>query len=214
MTFAEKVKKTVESAVASANSEPAKQYRAVLDELCRGLHELGVGARIKSEKDPRKLHLYMYPPYQPNRGNSMLRFFLDGSEIVIFGETTTRLESPTKLETWLLDFLKEPPFIESMRLLREAAGDPVEARLRISERMAYAQGDIVVVVQPADQQVLATAKHSERVSIEVEPLQFPGNGKFDQAVRHQLLESAGIQLRVVNEEPANEKIRLLLEPLV
>ena len=213
MTFAEKVKKTVETAVASADSEPAKQYRAVLDQLCLGLHELGIGARITNEIDPRKTHLYMHPPYQPTRGSSMLRFSFDGSEIVIFGETTTRLKSPEELEAWLLDFLKLPAFIESLHLLREAAKDPVEARLRVSERMAYAQGDIVVVVPPEDQKRLAEAQQGAHVTIEVEPLQFPGNGKWEESVRHQLLESAGIKLRVVSEAPANQKIQLVLEPL-
>ncbi|HRI70244.1 MAG TPA: hypothetical protein PK156_38700 [Polyangium sp.] len=211
MKFAEKVKNTVKKAESSAESDSAKLYRNVLDELCSGLHELGVGARITSEKDPRKLHLYMHPPYQPNRGSSMLRFFLDGAEIVIFGETTTRLKSHEELEAWLLDFLEKPEFIESLYLLREAANDPVEARLRVSERMAYAQGDIVVVVTPPDQQKLATAQEGQTVPIEVELLQFPGNGKFDEDVHHQLLESAGIKLRVVDEAPAGEKIRLVLE---
>jgi len=213
MKFAEKVKNTVKNAESSAESEAAKKYRSVLDELCGALHDLGVGARITSEIDPRKLHLYMHPPYQPNRGSSMLRFFLDGPDITISGETTTRIQSPDQLEAWLLDFLEKPAFIESMRLLREAAHDPVEARLRVSERMAYAQGDIVVVVAPSDQQELATAQHGQQVTIEVELLQFPGNGKFDVNVHHQLLESAGIKLRVVHEEPIGGKIRLVLERL-
>lgn len=213
MTFAEKVKKTVETVVASADSEPAKQYRAVLDQLCRGLDELGIGARITNEKDPRQMHLYMHPLYQPTRGSSMLRFSLDGSDIIIFGETTTRLKSAEDLEAWLLEFLKLPAFIESLHLLRDAAKDPVEARLRVSERMPYAQGDIVVVVPPADQQKLAKAQQGEQVTIEVEPLQFPGNGQFDKDIHHQILESAGIKLRVVNEALANQKIQLVLERL-
>ncbi len=211
MKFAERVKNTVRSVESSVDGEAAKRYRDVLDELCVGLRELGVGARITSENDPRKWHLYMHPLHQPNRGSSMLRFFLDRSEMVISGETTTQLKSREEFEAWLLDFLKNPEFIESMRLFRDAANEPVEARLRVNERMTYAQGDIVVVVTPSDQQKLATAQQGEQLTINVEILQFPGNGKFDENIHHKILDSAGIKLRVVDEKPIGDRIELVLE---
>jgi len=135
LSFAELIKTAIKAAENAGDTEPARRYLAVLDELAKGLAELGVGARIQPLRDPRRVALYLYPSYRPGRGSHMLIFSFDRDAIVVSGEQSTRLETPEALQSWLIDFVKLPTFIESLRVLRGMAEDPVEARLRKSADM-------------------------------------------------------------------------------
>lgn len=208
MSFADQVKMAVADAENAADTEPARRYRAVLDELASGLGQLGAGARLLGGQDPRKLALYLHAPYRPQRGSPMLAFFFDGEDVVVSGENPTRIRTPEELERWLLQFVKLPAFVESLRMLREEANLPVEARLRVDAQVAYAKGDVVVVVSPADQKMIAEAEAGAAVELEVERVEFPGNAQFADPPRYAVLESAGIFVDVERAEHAGDKLRI------
>jgi hypothetical protein len=209
MSFADQVQAAVETAESSADTERAQRYRAVLNELCAGLERLGVGARINPLGDPRRFALFVHAPDRPQRGSLMLTFFVDEDAIVVSGETPTRIEAPEALERWLLDFVKLPAFVESIRALREAASEPVEARLRVNQERAYAKGDVLVEVSPTDQRKLAEATAGARVELEVERVEFPGNAQFTTAEHYPVLDSAGLVVNVDSVTQAGEKLRVV-----
>jgi len=210
MNFAAKLKQTVEAVEASGNSEQARRYRVVLDELVEGLQSLGVGARIDAEVDPRKQTLYLYPPYRPQRGNRMVRFFLDGAEMTVTGATSTQVKTPEELESWLLDYVKLPAFIESLRELRELAEKSVEARLRVSRKFNYHKDDIMVEVSSADQKRLWETSVGASISFEVKRMDFPGNPRFeDEETRYEVLNSAGLFLDVDTIQRTDERVTIV-----
>ena len=102
-------------------STPAQAFRAVLEELAHGLAQTGVGAEIRSGRDPRQMSLYLYPSHRPNAGSHMLMFSLRDGAIIVSGREPTSLATPTELETWLIEFIKLPAFAESLSILRERA---------------------------------------------------------------------------------------------
>jgi hypothetical protein len=208
MSFADQVKEAVATAQDAPGTEPAKRYRAVLDELASGLTELGVGALIHPGRDPRKLTLRLYPQHRPARVNAMLSFFLDGDAIVVSGETSTQLKSPEALQRWLLDFVKLPELVESIRVLREQAELPVEARLRVDAKMAYMKGDVMVLVSKDDQKKLDEADIGAEVDIDVERIEFPGNAQLGEVAPYAVLESAGLLLEVQKTTPDGAKLKI------
>lgn len=208
MSFAAKVKTAVEAAQHGAETEPALRYRAVLDQLAEGLAELGIGARITGSRDPRKLGLYLHASYRPERGSLMLSFFLDGDKIIVSGESPKTIGSPEELERWLLDFVKLPAFVESISTLREEAEQPMEARLRVATGVAYAKGDLVVAVAPADQRMLAeTAVHAE-VTLDITRVEFPGNAPFADPPEYKVLDSAGLVVNIESATRIGDKLRI------
>jgi len=208
MSFADQVRAAVANAEGAADTEPARHFRAVLDELVAGLRALGVGARIQSGRDARKLTLYLYPPHRPARVNLMLTFFLDGDGIVVSGETSTSITSPDELQGWLLRYVQLPAFLESLGLLREEAKLPVEARLRVDRQASHAVGDVVVAVSPEDQERLDAATKDSDVELVAERIEFPGNGPYARGTGYVLLESAGLFVSVDSVEPAGDKLQV------
>jgi hypothetical protein len=208
MSFAEQVKNAVVTAQETPDTEPAKKYRAVLDELAEGLAALGVGARIHPGRDPRKLSLHLYPEHRPARINVMLSFFLDGDAIIVSGESATRIEEPDELERWLLAFVKLPELVESLRILREEAERPVEARLRVDAKTAYMKGDVMVLVSKEDQRKLDETDTGVEVDIEIERIEFPGNAQFGEVDHYAVLESAGLLVADPTITPDGAKRRI------
>jgi hypothetical protein len=208
MSFAAKVKNTVEAAEHAAETDPARAYRAVLEQLAEGLTELGVGARISGSRDPRKLGLFLHALYRPQRGSLMLSFFLDGDKIIVSGESPKTIGSPEELERWLLEFVKLPAFVESISTLREEAEQPMEARLRVATGVTYAKGDLVVAVDPVDQKKLAEAAEGAEVHLDVARIEFPGNAQFADPPEYRVLDSAGLVLNIESSERIAEKLRI------
>lgn len=206
MSFAEQVRAAVTSAEGVAESEHARAFHAVLDELVTGLQGLGVGARVQPGKDPRKLSLYLHPPHRPARVNLMLTLFLDGDGIVVMGEGSTSLKTPDELQRWLLHYVQSPAFVESLRVLREEGKTPVEARLRVDRQASHAIGDVVVAVSADEQAALDAKKKGDEVELQVERLAFPGNGQLTDGTRYALLESAGLSVAVTSVETEGEKL--------
>jgi hypothetical protein len=196
MSFANELKATVEAVEASADSEQARRFRNVLDETVEGLEQLGVGARIDIETDPRKSTLYIYPLYRPQRGSRMVRFFIDDAELVVSGETSTQVKTPEELKSWFLKYVKSPAFIASLRDLRDLATVSVEARLRVSKQMNYHKDDVMVEVSKDDQEKLGKARPGEVVSLRVKRIDFPGNGVL-RGEGYEVLNSAGIFVDVL-----------------
>lgn len=208
MTFAEQVRAAVTSAQGAPDTEPSQRYRAVLDELVVALTGLEVGARIQQGRDPRKLTLYLYPPHRPARVNLMLTFFLNGDGIVVVGQSTTPLSSPEELQRWLLDYVRSPAFVESLDVLRKEAELPVEARLRVDSRAAYATGDVLVAVMPDDQKKLDSASVGSEVEFVVERVEFPGNKQFAEPPDYAVLESAGLFVTIDMATREGDKLRI------
>jgi hypothetical protein len=208
MSFASKVKSAVTTAERGAETPSALRYCAVLDELAKGLEELGIGARIDGSRDPRKLGLYLHAPYRPQGGSLMLNFFLDGDKIIVSGESPKTIQSPEELERWLLDFVQLPAFVESIRTLREEAERPMEARLRVATGVAYAKGDLVVAVAPADQRTLAEAAVGTEVTLDVARVEFPGNAPFADPPEYKVLDSAGLVVNIESATRVGDKLRI------
>jgi hypothetical protein len=204
MSFADQVREAVANAEGAAENEPAQRFRAVLDELKTGLEGLGVGARIQSGRDPRKLTLYLYPPHRPSRVNLMLSFFIDGEGIVVVGEGSSSIKTSDDLQRWLLRYVQSESFVESLRVLRDEAKLPVEARLRVDRQVAHAVGDMVVVVAPEDQERLNAAARDAEITIDVARSAFPGNGTYTVPTVYVLLESAGLFVSVERVEPTED----------
>jgi hypothetical protein len=198
----------VASAQEAAHSEIAQRFQAVLDEFANGLAGLGVGARIRPGRDPRKLTLYLYPPHRPARANLMLSFFLQGEGIVVLGEGTTSLETPEGLQEWLLRYVQLPAFLESLGVLREEAELPVEARLRVDRQASQGIRDVVVAVSPEDQQRLDAATKGSDVELDVTRIDSQGNGAYAEGTDYVLLESAGLVLDIESVAPVGDKLRL------
>lgn len=136
----------------------------------------------------------------------MLSFILDGDDIMVVGESTVRIQDPDELQRRLLEFVRLPNFIESIRTLREEANVPVEARLRVDVRMPYAKGDVVVAVSPTDQETLANAAPGSTVELEVERVEFPGNAPFADPAHYAVLDSAGLLVEVQKADPIEGKL--------
>lgn len=208
MSFADQVRAAVANAEGAADTEPAQRFRAVLDEFVAGLGALGVGARIQPGRDARKLTLYLYPAHRPARVKLMLTFFLDGDGIVVSGETSTSITSPDELQRWLLRYVQLPAFLESLGALREEAQLPVEARLRVDRQASHAVGDVVVAVSPEDQEKLDAVTKGSDVELEVERIEFHGNGPYVRGTAYMILESAGLLVGVDSVEPAGDKLQV------
>ncbi|MFS8066514.1 MAG: hypothetical protein ACMG6S_09095 [Byssovorax sp.] len=198
MTFAEKLIAAVKAAEAGTETEPGRPFRTVLEQFVDTLRKLGIGARLDSLADPRKLGVWMYPEHRPSRGSLMLTFFFDGDAIIASGERPTRLPDPDLLEAWLLDFVKKPAFIESLDILREQATWPVEAQLRVNGDGRQHGQDVVVAVSACDQEALDASAIGARASFEVERAEFPGNPQFMAQPAYALLDSAGIVMSIQN----------------
>ena len=138
----------------------------------------------------------------------MVTFFLDGDKVVVSGETPKTLETPEELERWLLDFVQLPPFVESIRTLREEEAHPVEARLRVASGVAYAKGDVVVAVAAADQKMLAGAAVGTEVTLTVARVEFPGNATFADPPEYEILDSAGLVVHVDHAARAGDNLAL------
>jgi hypothetical protein len=208
MSFASKVKAAVTTATAGSETNAGQRYRTVLDELATGLQELGIGARIEGSRDPRRLGLYLHAPYRPQSGSLMLSFFLAGDDLIVSGESPETMKSAEDLERWLLEFVKLPAFVESIRTLREAAERPVEARLRVATGVTYAQGDVVVAVDPVDQKTLFEAADGAEVPLDVTRVEFPGNAQFADTPEYKVLDSSGLVLNIESCARVGEKLRI------
>jgi hypothetical protein len=198
MSFADQVKSAIEKAEGQADSEAARRYSDILNELARGLEAQGIGATIRKGADPRKLSLYVHAPYRSSNGSIMLTFFLNGDDLTIVGESPVVISTPEGLETWLLNFVQLPAFIESLHTLRSEGDKPVEARLRVDQNAAYAKGDIVVAVSPEEQRTLWAARIGSQVQLEVQRVDFAGNPLLSSTVQHQVLDSAGLVVKIQN----------------
>ena len=208
MSFAEKLIAAVKTAEAGTETEPGKPFRAVLEQFVATLRKLGIGARLDSLADPRKLGVWLYPEHRPSRGSLMLTFFFDGDAIIAFGDSPTRLPEPDLLEAWLLEFVKKPAFIESLATLREEATLPVEAQLRVNADGRRHGQDVVVAVTARDQEVLHTLAIHAPASLKVERAEFPGNPQFMAQPAYALLDSAGVVVLIQNSTLSGPKLAI------
>jgi hypothetical protein len=208
MSFAEKLIAAVKIAEAGTATEPGKPFRAVLEQFVDTLRKLGVGARLDSLADPRKLGVWLYPEHRPSRGSLMLTFFFDGDAIIASGNNPTRLPDPDLLEAWLLDFVKKPAFIESLAILREEATLPVEAQLRVSGEGRRHSQDMVVAVTALKQEELDTLAIQAPASVDVERAEFPGNPQFIAPPVYALLNSAGVVVTIQSSTLNGAKLEI------
>ena len=155
------------------------------------------------------MSLYLYPSHRPNAGSHMLMFSLRDGAIIVSGREPTSLATPTELETWLIEFIKLPAFAESLSILRERATQPVEARLCEHGADRISRGDVLVLVQSADQARIATSEDATpegEVTVEVERVEFPGNAPLRDAVgNYAALDSAGVLLRVTRAKVSGNR---------
>ncbi len=193
MSFADEVTKAVTDAETAAPTNP---YRAVLEDLAKGLRQLEIGADITTGKDPRRLRFTIAPRHRPARSSLMLSFFIDGDALLVFGESQRRMNTPTALEEYLLEFVKLPAFLESIKILREQADEPVEARLRASEDLPFMRTDVLVEVKPEDQKRIAEATPGSEMKLDVARIEFPGNATFADPAAYKVLDSAGYRVAI------------------
>jgi hypothetical protein len=196
MSFAEKLIAAVKTAEAGAATESGTPFRAILEQFVDTLRGLGIGARLDSLGDPRRLGVWLFPKHQPGRGSLMLTFFFDGDAVIASGENPTRLTEPDLLEVWLVEFVRLPAFIESLGILREQAALPVEAQLRVNIDGRQHERDMIVSVSATVQETLDTLAIGAPASLEVERTEFPGNPQFVTGLTYALLNSAGVTVRI------------------
>jgi len=197
-SFADAVAAAIALAEQGQGNSYLQEYLGLLDELTSGLKQQGIGAKIVTGSDPRRLSLYVYPRYRPSRGSLMLSFFLNGTGIVASGLEPKTLSNAGEFEEFLLDFVKLPAFVASVQHLREVAEEPVEGRLGVDQERAYAMGDVQVSVTPEQQEEFANAADGQAVALRVQRIDFPGNAAFDSGRTYEVFESAGIVAQVVD----------------
>ncbi|MDO9019907.1 MAG: hypothetical protein Q8S73_01870 [Deltaproteobacteria bacterium] len=197
MSFVEKVRDAVK-VEGEEDTSQSKAYLRVIEELAQGLETPGISARVQRSRDPRRVSLRVFPEYRPQSGIAMLTFLLEGASVTVLGDRPETLTSPESLEQWLLEnFVTLPTFKESLQVFREQATKPVEARLRVSEVLAFSKGDVVVSVSADDQKKIGDAAVGQEVRLPIRRVDFPGNAAFDQTgMSYVILDSAGLLLSV------------------
>jgi hypothetical protein len=212
MSFAQQIASAVENVFKSPETASGREYLKILDELVEGIRALKVGARVAPTKDPRKYILNLHPPYRPGMESPMASFFLDAKgcmDVDVSGhiqrsdgctsplfDTSITCDNPEKLRECILYLVQLKGFVDAVKDLRDKATEPVEARLNVFAKMHYSQGDVVVEVSAKDQARLGKASPGERLVLDVARCDFQNNAHFGKTQKWEMLNSAGLSLRV------------------
>ncbi len=206
MSFAEKLLEAVRTTEAGAEPEPGGPFRETLEQFVDTVGTLGVGARLDELR--RSLGVWFYPLHRPARGSYLLRFVFDGEAVIASGSTRMTLSTPEDLEEWLVSFVKTPAFRESLAVLREQATLPVEAKLWKRDDGLRDALDVLVAVSAEAQEALDRAAPGDRVSLDVQRIEFPGNPPFAAPPAYALLDSAGLRVRIERCDTGGAALRI------
>lgn len=192
-SFADRIRQQVEAAQqSSAGPNP---FRTVLDELAAGLTSADVTAQIVEGRDPRRVSLVLFPAHQPARRHTMLTFWVADNAIAVLSDPQRRpMTDPAELEAWLLEFAKQPAFVDSLAELGDLARGPVEGFLRGIGVGQLSRDDVLVEVSAADQARLDDAPTGTDLEIDVAFSTLPGAGRYSSAKPPVAFESNGLAL--------------------
>ncbi len=206
MSFADQIKESYETAKSALEAQPIDDYKATLEEFAQGIKKLGVDARVQMASTSQAIAVLMSPLYRPAFATLLLRFELAGEGIIVFGQDQITLRSPEALRAWLLDFIKKPAVINTVKHLQEEATQPVEARLRSKSDDNDNNYDILVSIGPDHQKSIYETALNAELSLEVMREKFPGNPEFSSERLYPTLYSAGLIVQVNKVQPSDEKL--------
>jgi hypothetical protein len=156
----------VRQARLQSRTTSADTYRSVLDEFATFLSQnhLGVDAWISNGSVPQVSYLNVAPSYRRSERNIMLSFWRTSEGIECTGSKFT---SSTDLESYLVEFYKNPNFAETLQHLAERSTWPVIALLRQSENDYRSDADEYFEVPNDGFRHLVDAKPGTKISLTV-----------------------------------------------
>jgi hypothetical protein len=189
VSFEDEIKKRLDGSTEVVGA----RFVSVLEELAKVITTRGDAvAKVEEGTDPRRRYLVLEPLYRPGRQHSILSFWIrDDSQLYVSGVGESVLRTPEKLQAWLLNFISQPAFLETLSELKLQSTIPVEGYLRAFGAGHLSRDDVMVKLEPAEQEKLAKAPPGA-VEVRVGPIDFPGAGTFDGAKTYKALEAAGL----------------------
>jgi len=189
---------------APSGDDPPRSHPEFLEiwgQFAEGLTLSGVCAEIRPSGSGRSLSLMLWPPFRPAWRSIMLTFFLDSRGVTILNEKQITLASPAELKAWLRQFAGSSHFLNSLRMLREQAQEPVEATLELGE------GPDIIVEVPASTQRALHQSGAADFTATVNLLQGEPSPRPGQALR---LRSAGLEFSVLHATRQGQHLELSL----
>ena len=172
-----------EAARALASQPPRVKghFDGVLEEFAsflNGLSDHLVGAAVEDGPRPEQRALVTWPRYLRSSRSVMLTFWFTGKSIEVEGFQKKKFTRPAQLEAYLVDFLKNSSFQDTLIEYDERCGEEAVGLLRVEDRP---EEDVFALVPSASQEKIATealAGHTGTLVVKVRTHPGPGQGSF------------------------------------
>lgn len=212
-TFQERIKQTlarVDSRRAT-DSAPAAPFDGKLKEFVRTLMEAEpyVGAAIEIGHLPQMRSFVTWPRYRRDERSIMLTFWWDGTAMKVVNEVNREpFNSPDTLSDYLVNFLENSAFPETLAWYERRCKEDVDGFLRMTSLIDADPDDVMVIVHAADQKKLAEAQPGAVLNLTVQPEPVAGTAQYAERGTYKYLNSGGFGLRLTRHASSDGKIQL------
>jgi hypothetical protein len=212
-TFQERIKQTlarVDSRRATG-SAPAAQLDGVLREFVRTLMDAEpyVGAAIEIGHLPQMRSFVTWPRYRRDERSIMLTFWWDGTAMRVVNDVNREpFRSPEALSDYLVNFLENSAFPETLVSYERRCKEDVDGFLRVTSLIDTDPDEVMVAVRAADQKKLAEAQPGAVLNLTVHPEPVAGTAQYSERGTYKYLNSGGFGLRRIMHHLSDGKIHL------
>lgn len=183
-------------------SDPKNQFLLVLEEFVMALNgSPWIHAILEQASNLTGLSLVVRPKYRRDMRSILMQFWLGPDSIsVMSGNERSDFRAKGELETYLVDFVENSAFPQTVEIYREIQSEHVEGRLRRKALFRSDAGDVVVIVDSKDHNELARraqdGKTEVPLAVSCELMEHQLAGEFDPSVDYAYLESGGFALKL------------------
>lgn len=194
-----------------ASNELAPEYEKVLTELVEALEEARPSLQVVIETQGRSRCLVVSPRYRRNETSIALSFRCNGSgvRVAIKDEQDFQsLVSPDELREWLVGFVNDVEFRETIDEYGETAEENVVAVLRMDGDDVFMRDNAFVIISAEEQRRIATAMPGQMLHIRgsIEEEDSSGMAPYNSIKPYCWLMSGGYELRVTDHELEDEDV--------
>lgn len=210
-TFQDRIRATRARVNSYQASGPPVDFIDILEEFVSTLKTMYpfLGAAIEKGKRQQMWSFVTWPRYRRNERTIMLTFWWDGETMKALGDDKPApFDTPEELKDYLVDFLENSAFDLTLETYGELCHEEIEGFLRTASLVQPSADDVMVIVDAADQQAIATAHPGDQITLKVNPY---GNiaAYLANTQEYGWLSSGGYGLRITEHRQEGEDIVII-----